>query len=167
MKAVKSFRMGLFHPIGWFTLAALLCALRSPGAPTIPVVKGVEFQPLAAQVERVFEAMDYVGSPVSGEVKAAFQAIQHQTNGEFAAEQLQKILDPLCLLMVEINPESRVKVGRGAAEPELVEQGWRQFLVKVHNEAGVTAPLKADSPNAQRLAGSPPGQLANRWLDLM
>src|SRR5260370_1849164 len=155
MKAPKPFSTGLCHPIGWFTFAAFLCALRSPGAPATPVVKGVEFQPLASQVERVFEAMDYVGSPVSGEVKAAFQTMQHQTNGDFAVEQLQKILDPLCLLVVEINPESRVKVGRGAAEPELVEQGWRQFLVKVHNEAGVTAPLKADSPNGQRLPGAP------------
>ncbi len=166
MKAAKSFSMGLRYSSGWFTFAAFLWALRSPGAPAVPAVKGVESQPLAAQVERVFEAMDYVGSPVSGEVKAAFQTIQHQTNDEFAAEQLQKILDPLCLLMVEINPESRVKVGRGAAEPELVEQGWRQFLVKVHNEAGVTAPLKADSPNAQRLAGAPQDQVMNRWLDL-
>src|SRR5437899_6552088 len=128
-------------PFAASLLFALLWTAQVAAAPPTPPIQGVEFQPLAAQVERVFEAMDYVGSPVSGEVKAAFQTIQHQTNGDFAAEQLQKILDPLCLLMVEINPESRVKVGRGAAEPELVEQGWRQFLVKVHNEAGVTAPL--------------------------
>src|SRR4029434_7616159 len=31
---------------------------------------------------------------------------------------------------------------------ELVEQGWRTFLVKVHNEGGVTAALRATSPNS-------------------
>ena len=39
--------------------------------------------------------------------------------------------------------------------------------MKVHNEAGVTARLVAQSPNAQRLAGSPADEIANRWLDLM
>src|SRR5439155_4382621 len=88
-------------------------------------------------------------------------------NPERSVEPIQKLLDPLCLLLVEINPESRVKVARGAAAPELVEEGSRQFLVKIQNDAGVTAPLKAESPSAQRLAGSTEGQVADRWLDLM
>ena len=50
---------------------------------------------------------------------------------------------------MNINPESRVKVTRGPAQAELLEQGWRTFLVKVHNEAGVTAELLAVSPNAK------------------
>ncbi len=41
-----------------------------------------------------------------------------------------------------------MKVAIGAAKPELVEQGWRTFLVKVQNQAGVTAELQALSPNA-------------------
>lgn len=60
---------------------------------------------------------------------------------------VQKALDPLCLVAVSINPESRVSVLEGAAKKELVQQGWRTFLVKVHNEAGVTAPLVPESPN--------------------
>ena len=46
------------------------------------------------------------------------------------------MLDARCLAGVNINPESRVKVARGPAAAELVEQGWRVFLVKVHNEGG-------------------------------
>ena len=53
-----------------------------------------------------------------------------------------------------INPESRVKVQVGPAQKSLVEQGWRIFLVKVHNEAGVTAPLRCSSPNAEPLHDS-------------
>ena len=84
-----------------------------------------------------------------------------------AAEKIQTILDPLCLFGVQINPEMRVKVARGEAKPELVEQGWRQFLVKVQNESGTTAPLRAESPNAKKLAGSLLEDVLNRWLDLM
>lgn len=79
---------------------------------------------------------------------------------------VQKALDPHCLFGVNINPESRVKVSRGPAKPELVEQGWRVFLVKVHNEAGSTALLRAVSPHAQSMHGSPEEDLRNRWLDL-
>src|SRR5207245_585789 len=52
------------------------------------------------------------------------------------------------LALVDINPESRVKVAPGPAKPELVEAGTRIFLVKVNNAAGVTAKLEVDSPNA-------------------
>jgi hypothetical protein len=148
------------------SVIVLLCHLRSQAAPAAPLVKGVEWQPLAAQVERLFEAMEYLGSPISPEIKTAFEE-QAGKGDDAAAQQVQRLLDPLCLLLVEINPESRVKVARGAATPELVEQGWRQFLVKIQNDAGVTAVLKAESPNALKLAGSPEDQIQNRWLDLM
>ena len=46
---------------------------------------------------------------------------------------LESILDAHVLLIVDINPESRVKVEQGTAKPELVEAGTRLFLVKVVN----------------------------------
>src|SRR5262249_33885303 len=63
------------------------------------------------------------------------------------------------------------------AKPELVEQGWRSFLIKVRNEAGVTAQLKAESPQAElvytRSTFSPnpretvrQSDVANRWLEI-
>ena len=78
------------------------------------------------------------------------------------AQEIQRALDKHCLFGVHINPEMRVKVAQGEAAPELVEQGWRQFLVKVANESGTTAALKAESPNAQRLFNSPKEDVANR-----
>src|SRR5881394_2255672 len=88
----------------------LLCHSAVGAAPAAPLVKGVEWQPLAAQVERVFEALDYLGSPVSSEIKTDFEQLQQGKGDEAAVEKVQKLLDPLCLLLVEINPESRVKV---------------------------------------------------------
>ncbi|MEP7340766.1 MAG: CehA/McbA family metallohydrolase [Acidobacteriota bacterium] len=114
-------------------------------------VAQVEIQPLAAQVKRLVETLDYLGAPISTADKQALERAASQTDAVRARREIQDVLDRYCLLDVHINPESRVKVAPGAAKPELVEQGWRTFLVKVRNEAGVTAQLKAESPNALKV----------------
>ncbi|MBI3853117.1 MAG: CehA/McbA family metallohydrolase [Verrucomicrobia bacterium] len=117
-------------------------------AATLPIEKNVEWQPFAAQVSRLIEASDYLGSPFSADEKKSLEAAMKDTDTKRAVEKLQEILDRHCLFGVSINPEMRVKVAAGPAKPELVEQGWRQFLVKVVNDSGTTAPLQAVSPNA-------------------
>jgi hypothetical protein len=117
-------------------------------AATLPIEKDVEWQPLATQVNRLIEATDYLGSPFSADEKKAIDAAMQDTDTKRAAETVQTILDQHCLFGVTINPEMRVKVAGGPAKPELVEQGWRQFLVKVVNDSGTTAELQAVSPNA-------------------
>jgi hypothetical protein len=66
-----------------------------------------------------------------------------------------------------IPPGAPPVVARGPAAPELVQHGWRQFLVKVHNAAGVEAGLRGVSDAALPLAGSAGEELPSRWLDLM
>ena len=61
---------------------------------------------------------------------------------------IQEVLDRHCLIGININPESRVKSAQGPVPPYLVQNGLTVFLVKVHNEAGVTAELQAQSPNS-------------------
>ena len=129
-------------------------------AEELPVIAGVELQPLSAQVERVAQSLEMLGEPLPATVVASLRAAKK-------VDEIQKILDRYCLAGININPESRVKVQQGEAKAELVEQGWRSFLVKVHNEAGVTAALEAQSPNAIRLHGSPEWQIAKRWLDII
>ena len=146
------------------TATALLAA--HTGAADLPIVADVEWQPFAASVKRLVEATDYLGSPFSAADKAALNTALAATDTAAATEKIQTILDRYALYGVNINPEMRVKVAQGAAKPELVEQGWRQFLVKVANESGTTAALRATSPNAQRLFNSPQADVANRWLDL-
>ncbi len=158
--------------------AACLCIAiaNSLWAESLPIVRGVEFQPLAAQVERVVQALELAGSPLSKEQQAALQVALSTQEPAKAVEKIQQVLDPLCLAVVEINPESRVKVQLGPAPLQLVEQGWRTFLVKVDNRAGVTAPLRCSSPNAASLHDSnnsaePPqkisqGDVVQRWMDV-
>lgn len=53
---------------------------------------------------------------------------------------------PWIWLGVHSQKEIRVKVIQGPSSKELVENGWRTFLVKVHNEAGINPPLSVSSP---------------------
>jgi len=123
----------------------------SAESPVLPTVKGVELQPLVAQVRRILEATSYLGAPLDPGDVAALEEAFRGSDSAAASEAIQRVLDRYCLFGVNINPESRVKVAVGPAQPGLVEKGWRQFLVKVHNEAGVTAELRAASPNALSL----------------
>ena len=82
-------------------------------------------------------------------------------------EAIQRVLDRHCLVGVTIPPGAPPVVALGPARPELVEHGWRQFLVKVHNAARVNVALRGTSHQARPLAGAPPDEVAPRWLDLM
>lgn len=146
-------------------------------AEELPVVEGVELQPLAAQVRRVAEALEYLGEPLTAREVEALRQASNQADAGAGVKAIQAVLDRHCLVGVNVNPESRVKAGPGAAEAKLIQHGWTVFLVKVHNEAGVTAELRVESPNAaplqKRSSGRPdpppaiaPGEVAERWLDV-
>src|SRR5467141_3042564 len=111
-------------------------------AQELPVVANVEHQPLAAQVLRLMEALQVVGEPLPASEAAELRKLAEASSAKPAAVlEIQKILDRHCLVGVNINPESRVKAMEGPATAELVEQGWRSFLIKVQNEAGITPAL--------------------------
>ena len=143
------------------TLTLLFLAL-VPGslviAEELPLVSNVELQPLAAQAQRVLQALEILGEPQI--------AAQRSLATARTVTDIQNILDKLCLVGVNINPEARVKVEQGEAKAELMQNGWRTFLVKVHNEAGLTAVLAAESPHSGQLANSPEGAVNRKWIDL-
>jgi hypothetical protein len=120
---------------------------------TLPLVTGVEQQPLAAQVKRIVEALDYLGAPMSPNERQQLERANSLKDAA-AVEAIQTVLDAHCLVGVDITPEMRVKVAQGPASPELTEQGWRTFLIKVNNQAGATAELRVVSPNAQSVHDS-------------
>jgi hypothetical protein len=135
-------------------------------AQALPEVENVEFQPLAAQAQRVETALEVIGEPMKAADKARLAEALRGPGGKAGVAAIQKILDAYCIAGVEINPESRVKAQQGPAKAELVEQGWRAFLVKVNNQAGITAVLAVDSPNSGQLANSPAGAVNRKWMDI-
>ena len=147
-------------------------------AESLPVITHVAAQPLGAQVIRVVEAMEFLGQPLSDEKNERLRKALNEEDEKKMVTTIQKILDPLTLAYVTINPESRVKAVVGEATPELTQNGWTLFLVKVHNRAGVTAPLQITTGNAapilRRSTGSSkpnnpltPQLLRDRWLSII
>jgi hypothetical protein len=102
----------------------------------------VEGQPLAANVERLAEALEVLGTPLPAGLRDALKAAGRD------GRKIQQALDPRVLLVVSINPESRVKVARGAAEARLQQAGWTPILVKVVNDSPVKATLRISSPQS-------------------
>ena len=106
------------------------------------IIAGIEPQPLLAQAIRLKEALSFLGRSLSKEDAKRLMALQHQPLTQEIVKLVQDILDPYCLALININPESRVKVLRGSAKARLIQNGWVSYLVKVNNEAGVTAQLE-------------------------
>jgi hypothetical protein len=157
------FMMAEFKP-RWVLLVMALSMASPQGGLAVPADE-VPAQSFLVQARRVVQALEYVGFPVSVEERAEILAAPEPGAAKEKVARVQAILDSYCLAFMHISPESRVAVERGPAHGELVEKDWRLFLIKVHNEAGVTAPLRITSP--QEL---PPGGLGwnvpvtERWL---
>lgn len=118
------------------------------GQPSNPMA-GIEPQPLMAQALRLKEALTFLGSPLSASDESRLGALKAKALDTETITTIEQILDPYCLAVVNINPEARVKVARGMAAARLIQGGWTTYLVKVVNEAGSTAQLRATSPNAE------------------
>lgn len=164
-----------------FTVVLLLCTLQSLCQHDAHhnVSTDVEAQPLLAQALRLKESLSFLGSALSKTDEDRLEKLQQELPTSAVSRQIQSILDPYCLAEVDINPESRVKVARGGAAAKLIQNGWVSYLVKIVNDAGVTAQLQVKSPNAATPLYAPSydsivnknkiltaGQVANRYLEM-
>jgi hypothetical protein len=68
----------------------------------------VEAQPLAANIQRVVEALQYLGAPLPADLRGDLSRAGQARD----AKTLQERMDARVLLAVHINPEARVKVVR-------------------------------------------------------
>ena len=146
----------------WFrmvaTWAILAASSRIGSADDLPILP-TEGQPLGANVTRIVQALDLLGRPLDGELKTKLNEAAKARD----AEMLQKLLDPQVLLLVALNPESRVKVSRGPAQAVLQQAGYTPVLVKIINESTVTKRLRILSPQAGPVyAGAFPGSVGVR-----
>jgi len=137
----------------------------------------VPLQPLAAQVRELETTLKFLGQPLTAADQAGIKAAFAQAQPEGAVREAEAILDKYALVIVTINPESRVSVKRGSAAASLIQNGTRLFLVKVINQAGVSAPLAVESPNSGpvyiRSSGDPspalrltPEGARERWAEI-
>lgn len=137
----------------------------------------VPIQPFALHIRQLEDALDYLGQPLPAADQKAINDAIGQADETRSVARIEQILDKYVLCFVDINAESRVKVETGPAKPELVEDGTRLFLVKVNNQAHVTAPLAVESPNSGKVyvpsTGNPEPKMelttrdaAERWAGI-
>ena len=125
---------------------------------SVPIISNVEPQPFISQALRIDEAMLFIGNPFPAAVSNQLKKLQNEAYTEGNVKKIQELLDPFCLAYVEINPESRVKVHQGASTPLLMQEGWTSYLVKVHNQAHISAELVPESPNAKPILHTSSGK---------
>ena len=156
---------------------SILLVLQGSTAISVAAQTKISLQPFAQHVRQVETTLAYLGQPLTQKDHEAINLAIAEAEEPAAVRRLEQILDNYTLAIVDINPESRVKVQAGSAKAELVENGTRIFLVKVLNKAGVTTPLVAESPNAAAIFvqsdGSPeppktilPADARDRWMEL-
>ena len=170
-----SMRIRLRFAAALSTVAALVAlnamAQNAGQTPRVPL------QPLAQQVRQLQEALDFLGQPLTTADIQRINAAIGEPDEAKAVAAVERALEPYVLVTVTINVESRVKAEQGPAQPELVEQGTRVFLVKVLNGAGVTAQLKVQSENSGAVyvpsdfSAEPeikltPEETKQRWADI-
>jgi len=155
------------------TLAAVgsLAAARPQNPGVVPL------QPFADQVRQLESTLSFLGQPLSGADQDVINSAFANPDPQAAVAQAAAVLDKYVLAVVTINAESRVAVERGSAPADLIQDGTRIFLVKVVNQAGVTAHLAVESPSSGKVYiqsdnnPEPPQKLTNadvaeRWADI-
>src|SRR5262249_51569471 len=98
----------------------------------------VERQPLQEQVKRVLDALELLGAPLPAADRDAVRAAFKERDDARAVAAIQAALDKHCLARVRIAGPNKIETTPGPARPALAEQGWRVFLVRVDNPAGVS-----------------------------
>ena len=109
----------------------------------------VEEQPLAAHIDRLHAALNFLGAQLPPNIVTNFRAAtaSHDSAG------IQAAIDEAVAFVVTINPESRVQVARGPADVQLQQGGFVPAIVKVVNQGAVTKPLAIHSPAAGAVYG--------------
>ncbi len=139
------------HPAAGFLAALVFAALTAPASAQKLEPVEVEGQPLAENARRVLQTLEFLGAPWAAESrKAAEDAIAAHD-----ARRIQEALDRQVLVVVSLNPESRVKAKRGPAAAKLQQGGYTPLLLKVVNESTVSRPLNVSSPQAGPVFVSP------------
>ena len=114
-------------------------------AAAVPVARSVvEAQPLGANIVRLLDALDVLGAPVGVALRRDVTTAARERD----AGRLQQLLDDRVLLVVHINPETRVRVARGPAAAVLQQAGYTPAIVKILNESRGTARLRIGSPQS-------------------
>jgi hypothetical protein len=150
------------HIFLWVAATLLVGTGLSIAQSPLPLVEEVPAAPLRAHGRHLLQAAEATKGLLPAATAGALRnVLEKGEKGADPAEAVQGLLDPLCLVGITVNPESRVKAARGPAEARLRLNQDAFFLVRVFNEAGITHALAVGGP--QVVAGKKPGP--GQWLE--
>ena len=117
----------------------------------------IEPQPYFAGVKRALAALTRLGAPPAAGDAQQIAALARRGDAASVAA-ADAILARYTLLDVTIPADGMPQLAAGGARPELVEQGWRMFLVRIANPAARDDNifLYPSAPMARWRAGSVP-----------
>jgi hypothetical protein len=129
--------------------AVLLFLVAAPArGDELPLVADAEWPHLRDHVRALVQALDDSRAPLPDDTARRLRDLVRAEPADAveAVREAQRLLDAHCLISVNINPESRVKVARGPLATLLTRQQASVVLVKIHNEGGVTSALEVSGP---------------------
>ncbi len=132
-----------------------------------PRASDVEPQPLIAHARRVAEALEAWGAPLDANSRQRLAALKIDQDPEEVASTVQEILDARSIAVVMLDKQGPDFALPSNDPAELVEQGWRTFLVKVVNPHELVTTLRVASSNARPIPNSPATEVESRWMSLI
>lgn len=131
----------------WFLVGGTVIGLASIRKTMSGSRGGVAPQPYFAHILRLVRAMQLAGEPLSPTDLGRITASSRNPT-DAAVAQVEEILERYTLLKVVLDGRGAGQVSEGGAVRSLVEQGWRSFLVRVHNPNGLEQALQLTSTSA-------------------
>ena len=130
-------------PVGRFLFTVTVCFLWCSGAPAddLPIISGVDAQPLGVQVGQVMEALEFRGSPLPEETNRALAAaLAMEDDAELVRARCRRHSIRTACSASRSTPNRASRSLRALRSPNSSSRGGGRFLIKVHNQAGVTPP---------------------------
>lgn len=125
-----------------------------------PIPDG-DWKKIRPSISRLTRALQAQSGPLNSEELQKLKTLAKMANPG-ALQDVQKLLDPHCLVRITINPESRVKVARGSASAILKLKVPRIFLIKIENAGAIREGLSVHGEGIIPLRGR---QNKDQWLN--
>ncbi len=104
---------------------------------------------LAAHAKHIAKALRVAGAPLTDVEWNALNQACADPDSKKGFRAIQALLDARVVSFVHITPNGQIDRVTAPKEQQLQGQGWRTYLVKIHNEAGSKLPIAAQSPHAK------------------
>jgi hypothetical protein len=143
------------------SLSAILIVADSPRAEAPPVAE-VSWPHLRDHCRELLRELASAGAPLPEATARSLRRLldAEPTDPDAAVTAVRQLLEPHCLVGVNINPESRVKAAHSAASTVLDRDKSVVVLVRIDNEGGVTSALAVSGP------GLIAAKSDSGWLDV-